>query len=639
MTTKLFIENKLADFFKDEAIVLTQSLKNVQELSGKFGAFTRQFSIPASPTNDGILSHYSNLDVDGLNPHVPIEAYILIDNIKQIDGFIEVKGVQYKDLKPYAYKITFYANQTNIKFDLGNLKIADVDWSSLDTTLTYANVKASWAAANPDVLFPLIGSSRDWIYMDTTAHADNIKLSTSGILLEELKPAYKLKSIIELMLSGVISVSWGTDISIFLDKAYVQPSASAGALKIPVDYNLLVYEDSFTATSVIPVNFTNIRLDPSGSYSSGVYTIPYGGTYIFRYLWTMLSALPSTYETAIRVNGSPVVSYSGTDKVEELTYEAVFSAGDEIEIRHTSAVNQTVSRGTFSLSFYPTNYFENTIVVGWADMLVVDFVKKFLDSFNLIITKEGLITDAESYLGATIDISDYVSRDFTANKVDMPALINLKHTESKAFNYTEFENYAQRKFGDATVTNDVVNPSSSIEVQSPFTVFPPAYIDSLNSSGDKIGVTDLLVHKQIDDKGKPIKNDFLLFYWNGEQSIDYDYYLQNDYVSGSPTFIQQTTFPLVTAAYGTKGLTYSNETMIDGTTATDNISDFFNDYLTMLYNKNTRKLDINAVLPVGIFLQIELSSKINIWGYYFRIEEIQYNFLNGETNLKLIRDE
>ena len=81
MTTKLFIDNQLADFFDDETIVYTQSLKNVQEMTGKFAAFTRQFTIPASPTNDSILEHYSRMDVDGLDPHTAIAAHLLINNI------------------------------------------------------------------------------------------------------------------------------------------------------------------------------------------------------------------------------------------------------------------------------------------------------------------------------------------------------------------------------------------------------------------------------------------------------------------------------------------------------------------------------------------------------------------------------
>tara|TARA_B110000879_G_C11173582_1_gene514812 strand:+ start:1875 stop:2036 length:162 start_codon:yes stop_codon:yes gene_type:complete len=43
---QLYIDGQRLDFFKDEAVVLTQTLKNVKDIAKVFTEFTQTFSVP-----------------------------------------------------------------------------------------------------------------------------------------------------------------------------------------------------------------------------------------------------------------------------------------------------------------------------------------------------------------------------------------------------------------------------------------------------------------------------------------------------------------------------------------------------------------------------------------------------------------
>lgn len=644
MTTKLFIDDIMLDFFNDEEIIYTQTLKNIKELSGTFGSFSRQFTIPASPKNNELFDRYDRFDTRAFNPHQNINVKMIIDDIYEISGNLEVKGVDYVDEKPKNYKIVFYSNQTNLKLLIGNTKLVDIDWTLFDTVLTYANVKASWLQTEPDVLFPIIGCDRDWVYGEANV-ADNIAIDHRGILLQEFAPALNLKKVIENVLSPFVDVTWETGLAEYLEKAYIQPRRTAGSMVFDLDVESYASRVNYPINflGLNRINFTDVNKNGDGSYVNGAYTVMIAGDYIFNYQWVM-SGSPPLYTARIRKNFITVEEYIGASigigDFVYLTYTATLEVGDIIDVIHftSSLGGDIVEWGLFDTVAWPKNYLDRTLIIEWPDMFVIDFIKKFLDSMNLIITEAGLITPYQEYLTNSIDITRYASREFSADKIDLYSEVKLTHIETKAFNNTEFEAYARRKYGDAETQYDVINNGNTLDVKSPFTVFPPAFMDDLSDTGAIKGVTDLLIHKQIDENSKPVFNDFLLFYWLGVADVESEYYLQNDFTGGVETFILQDTFPLVSMTKDDiHSLTYSREYSASSSVPYNTISElFFNRYLENIYDIATRSLKVKAVLPIGLFLQIALSTEINLRGFKYRIDEYSYNFKTGETLFSLL---
>jgi hypothetical protein len=62
-TLQLYIAGKRVDLFKDESVELTQTIKNVRDISKVFTEFTQTFAIPASKKNNKIFEHYYNFNI------------------------------------------------------------------------------------------------------------------------------------------------------------------------------------------------------------------------------------------------------------------------------------------------------------------------------------------------------------------------------------------------------------------------------------------------------------------------------------------------------------------------------------------------------------------------------------------------
>ena len=54
-TLQLYIGGQRVDLFKDEKVQLTQTIKNVKDISKVFTEFTKTFAVPASSVNNKIF--------------------------------------------------------------------------------------------------------------------------------------------------------------------------------------------------------------------------------------------------------------------------------------------------------------------------------------------------------------------------------------------------------------------------------------------------------------------------------------------------------------------------------------------------------------------------------------------------------
>ena len=52
---QLYIQGTRMDMFDDESVSITDTIKNVQDISKVFTAFSRSFNLPASKENNKIL--------------------------------------------------------------------------------------------------------------------------------------------------------------------------------------------------------------------------------------------------------------------------------------------------------------------------------------------------------------------------------------------------------------------------------------------------------------------------------------------------------------------------------------------------------------------------------------------------------
>ena len=132
---QLYIEGNRMDMFKDESVSLTQTIQNVKDIAKVFTNFTKTFSLPASKENNKVFEHYYNYDiVDGFDARVKKNSTIELNYLPFEKGKIKLEGVDMKNNKPYAYRITFFGNTIDLKDLLGDDELDALDWLENFTT-------------------------------------------------------------------------------------------------------------------------------------------------------------------------------------------------------------------------------------------------------------------------------------------------------------------------------------------------------------------------------------------------------------------------------------------------------------------------------------------------------------------------
>ena len=164
------------DLFKDETISITDTIQDVRDIAKVFTQFSQSFSVPASKTNNKLFKHFYNADIsDGFDARIFVEARIEINNIPFKKGFVKLEGVDLKNNKPFAYRITFFGETVTLKNIIGDDKLADLtDLNTLSQKYIAENdgtndgikeflIKDSSNAAN-DLIVPLLTHSQRLYY-------------------------------------------------------------------------------------------------------------------------------------------------------------------------------------------------------------------------------------------------------------------------------------------------------------------------------------------------------------------------------------------------------------------------------------------------------------------------------------------
>ena len=207
---QLYISGQRIDLFKDEQVLFNQSIQNIKDPGKVFANFTQSFTIPASKTNNKIFKHYYNYDItNGFDARNKIASEIELNNISYKTGLVALNGVELRNNKPYAYKITFYGNTVNLKEVLGDLKLGQLSATldNIDSSLTYdsANIKNKLQNGT-DIIVPLITHTDQLFYnSNPSAHTNdtgNLYYHTGsshdhGVFWNQLKYAVRLHKIIE----------------------------------------------------------------------------------------------------------------------------------------------------------------------------------------------------------------------------------------------------------------------------------------------------------------------------------------------------------------------------------------------------------------------------------------------------------
>ena len=681
LNTLLYIDNQRVDFFDDEPIELNKSVKNFRALDKIFSDYSQSFNIPASGNNNVILSHWYEPDVTiGFNPAISIPARIEINHLPYRTGYVKIEKAQIKQGEIYSYALTFYSETRGLSESFGedlltelNLRSYRLNYSSFDTALT-----SSTSSGN--VIIPLISPVRAWNYKATT-DADSIKYSSSGqdygLMEYELKPAIRIGRVID-----AIETKYGiTFDSDFFDSAdfenlYLWGSNAAGYTKEYANNFTRLLEDQ-TPTQPPPFNFYDTM------YHEFVVTDSTGiNTNTFEVTINMfdddtvydLIAFDTTGQTILaQVNGLVGDSYTEIlidrpamgqpnqtiffavlcNTATKFTFNIVTNYGVIIEA--ITYIDILLGTYHFTNSTYSESLTGQTrdVAGNLPKMKVADFISGLIKAFNLVVIPNSstsfYVEPYDDWLadGGEVNLSKYVETDKDVMPASLYGLIHFKYSDTASILNKRFtENLNNfRQYGDlkANIVDSNGDPLSTktFEIELPFTNL--LYSRLTNRAGDN-SLTKILVGSMFDINLQPITEKPIIFYKADNIDISATSIATKAYASNS--WSSRTTYNLC-FQFNTDDDSYTHSlnwggevnpyTLNDATGTSPSLyNDYWEDYITDLYNLANRRFSLKAYLPLSIISTIKLNDQIIIGTNRYLINEMKLNLSTGEANLELV---
>jgi hypothetical protein len=590
------------------------------------------------------------------------EARIEINSLPFRTGVIEVENVQLKGTEPYAYTLTFYGDVVTLTDLFGEDYLYDLNFAELNheytdeaifdrlTTDTYA-----------PLFYPLCSPVKNWYYNSDSGDIDDNNIhffdeeEQHGIHYYELKPALKVTAILDAM-----------------EQEYGITFTGAFLAATPfVDLSLWLHRYEgylFAGGNDIQYQLINMnRNTGSGSQfnlSTDTWTVVDSKQYD---LQIAMKDVSEDYELAVFRNGgfdfSVLVSAHASSSVTTNMAALSFAAGDAVQlfIRPQSPTAMTyqctdysgIDSDTASVSFSvdqtasATYSFQVVVSDIMPEIKVKDFLAGILKMYNMVIVP----TTSTSFLlqplddwyaaGSDKDFQEYL--DITEYVVNRPPLyreIEFKYQETQqilGFQYLQTNNVG---YGDLNV--DFTFDGDEFLIELPFEC--PLF-ERLTDQ-DTGTLTNVLVYKSITSEAN---EDGTFNPYLGAPILFYAYFDDYNLTPNPVAFVNadNTTSEDVTVAwYANTSNRYSSAAASHTITFGADIDPFhlqsvnqslynneWSDYITDLYAKARRVYNVDAVLPIGTIITLNLQNAI-IWNNTkYLINNVSLKYDHRQSNI------
>ena len=674
---QLFIGTDQVELFKDESVTITQSIKNAKDIDKVFTEFTQSFTVPASKANNKIFKHFYNFNItSGFDGRKKVDATIELNHIPFKKGKIKLEGVDLKNNKPYAYRITFFGNTVDLKDLLGEDKLdalnfldnftQDYDSSSVKTKLQAgADVTVSGVTSTDVIITPLIAHNRRLFFDSSASVTGSANLSFSsgqnkGVLWSDLKYAIRVQPIIK-AIETKYSLTFSTD---FFNTSNAR------------FYNLYLWMQRKQGNLVEDVQEFTSQVSGFAVVSGGTYVVTSTSSLAVQRtissitLTTVVSDTSKVYDVLIFRNGALLTSLNGqTGNKTNVSFSGFVVIDDgtlTVFVRCTSALNFTTFRLTFdeiidssapteqiisassatistTISFIPTQQVP--------EIKVIDFLTGLFKLFNLVafVNDSGTIVvkDLDSFYsgGTTYDISEFVDVTTSQVNVALPYKeIIFKFKGTKSLLASKFNQLNNREWGSLEYNNEENLDGALYKVEAPFEHMQYERLQD----GVTGNIKNVQVGYMIDENENPIKGEPLLFYAifnnSSPQAISFltdsttvvsipdgsntGYYIPSNSVSLDDTSDD------TALHYGLEVNEWNTSGTFDGTL----FEDLYKDYIQDIFNSKNRISKVRAFLPQKIFYNLTLADRFVIGTNKYKINSITTNLLTGESNIELINE-
>ena len=651
------------ELFEDEKINVNLSVQNVQDISKVYTDFSQSFSVPASPTNNRIFQHFYNSDVEQtIDQNLRRKAYIEIDLTPFRTGKIQLEKSILKNGKVESYQITFYGELLSLKDKFKDVKLKDLDYSSIAHDYDYTNVKnrVTSDAIDYDVRYPLISSSRLWSYGD--ASSTDITQTSSAIDYTELFPAIRVKKIFD-FIETKFNVTFQ---SLFLsDKKFTDlflycKNSETPNIKENKDVDLISQttiplfsvQKFDLVNNTLDINYVDLPDEPAGYNESEHHYIKFSvfGVTDVNATYYIDVYRNGNFEKTIKGKGNNTYAVDWISNVDGLSDKFSFkmSSPDAVTltasifysfewIYHSNALNLNTLNQSFvsalssSMTFTGADMNLSNVM---PDMLIEDFFKGVLSMFNLTCVYLGNDTyeleplDDWYRKGAVVDITEHT--DVTSIEVERLKLyksINFEHEKSESFINRQFFDNNGTEYGDLKKTFNYDGEDYNIKVP-----FENLNFQLYTATSTQVGfcLTKFPDHKPYIPKpillynyGKLTTGAKITDGTTTDSMVNYIVFGQDNKVNNYNMSIN----------FGSE-----ISTLLNAVNPNSIYNTYYFGYLSNMFNLKNRITKVLAKFPISLITGLQLNDRLIIRDKRYIINEISTDITQGEVNLVLIND-
>ncbi len=673
MLTKIYIEGQLLDLFKDEAMELTSSIADTDDITKINSDYTKSFTVPASDNNNRIFKHYYNADIDNtFDARTKKNAYIELGGLSFRTGKMRLDKVIVKKGKPSSYSVNFWGNLVNFKTLIKEDELTSLDLTGYTHEYNSDNVKLGLTNGlfGGDIVYNLLSKKRQFLYDETTSNNTNTDRlvniahngSNRGVVWSELNPSIRLLSIIE-AIESKYGFMFSRD---FFGRAefsnlYMWLNNSAKVDELPKQ----THEVNFDGGDSTWVNLTT---------NTGTFYVEFNSTFDYTRFQNYLTITPNIASSSLPytlkcfLNGVlfSETTYVGTQmdvKVSGIfgVYNGTYTLRYEIEapinftfssswentqiVSTSFGVPQTyTTRVTTSSGFsFTDDLLINTLL---PKIKIIDFLKGLISMFKLVLIPDNnnfvYVNNTNDYYkeGSLIDISNYidyesydVSRGVIKNKID------FRFKEPKTILNKQFKLNTTIAYGDenANLTDQNGEPldGDSLEINLPFETVLFERLTNLQNGT----LSNIQYGLILDEKLEPTNPEPFIFYNDtvqlGTSKISFindsgvSELINSDINTPSHTIrVNNSDFSVL---WGVEFSTWDYNA-IYGTL----FKNYWQPYVEAIFNIKKRNFKFKGFLPIHILTKIQLNDILFIKNRYYRINDFTVSLNNGEAELNLI---
>lgn len=646
---RLVVNDISLDLYRDDPLTIKYQYTDLTEIAGSQSSFSQQFRLPLTGTNKDVFGLSNSLNAyTTFDPKVKIPATLFENSIPLLRGNLQVKNMIMQPSGMMDMEVVFFGETVGLAKAIGNGKLRDLSFSSLDRTMDPTGITDTWTGSD-DVRFAIIDRGQNWQGQYTFLNEPN------QVELFEPTGMVRVKAIMDEIMSTA-GLTYDSGFFTAQDQMYMMANAGGQSNQFAdvgedVGFHIGL-ASNLTLGNVSPTKIvfgtSGVFYDQGGHISSGEFTVPYTGNYWFKFRIGCSTVGSGQTLFYLYLNNSQFsliadISFGDIEGGQCLTFDIpyqTFQTGDVLEIRYQrTGGSSLVITGGNSLSCPVTSWNIQQIQLGGAawdcnrnmpDMRQIDWLVAMQRAFNLVFIPDPFKEDhfqIETY-------DDYVrggsTKDWTT-RVALDKDIQVRPTTDLQASVYRYDMATGQDFISQAVSRARKGaPYGRYEITDPNNDFATgertiktafaSWITSL------IPDTDFPILRLMNDGGEPLDKPLpRLAYWNGLQNLT-PWYMGGVEYSEFPVFTEM-------SDYGTNvdpdtfDLNFGYERKFIPIPCNPRDTLFYKYYQPMvgsLYSSDARVMSCFLKLTTQDISTFEFSDTIVIKNESYRILDISY---------------